>query len=77
MIESMISIAATTCRNVKHWQDKGDMPRRWCAAGLLKAERQFRLVRGHRQLPQLADALLRHTAALRQPCHTDNNHQVA
>ena len=28
------------CRNVKHWQDKGDMRRRWCAAGLLEAEGQ-------------------------------------
>jgi putative transposase len=77
MIESMISIAATTCRNVKHWQDKGDMRRRWCAAGLLEAERQFRRVRGHRQLPQLADALSRHTAAAAPPCQTDNNEQVA
>jgi transposase-like protein len=77
MIESMISIAATTCRNVKHWQDKGDMRRRWCAAGLLEAERQFRRVRGHRQLPQLADALRRHTAPAAPPCQTDNNEQVA
>ena len=79
MIESIISIAATTCRNVKHWQDKGDMRRRWCAAGLLEAERQFRRVRGHRQLPQLADALRRHTAvdAVAPPCQTDNNEQVA
>jgi len=76
MVESMISIAATTCRNVKHWQDKGDMRRRWCAAGLLEAERQFRRVRGHRQLPQLAEALRRHTAA-GSPCQTDNNEQVA
>jgi hypothetical protein len=27
-IESMISIAPSTCRNVEHWQDEGDMPRR-------------------------------------------------
>src|SRR5215213_2106727 len=77
MIESMISIAATTCRNVKHWQDKGDMRRRWCAAGLLEAERQFRRVGGHHQLPQLAAALRRHTAAAGAPCQTDNNEQVA
>jgi transposase-like protein len=77
MIESMISIAATTCRNVKHWQDKGDMRRRWCAAGLLEAERQFRRVRGHRQLPQLVAALRRHTDAVTPPCQTDNNEQVA
>ena len=80
MIESMISIAATTCRNVKRWQDQGDMRRRWCAAGLLEAERQFRRVRGHRQLPHLATALRHHTeaaAAVTPPCQTDNNEQVA
>lgn len=47
MIESMFSIARTTTRNVKRWRDDGDMRRRWCAAGLLEAERRFRRVRGH------------------------------
>jgi hypothetical protein len=27
--------------------------RRWCAAGLLRAESQFRRVKGHRALPRL------------------------
>jgi transposase-like protein len=73
MIESMISICRTTSRNVKHWQDRGDMRRRWCAAGLLEAERKFRRLRGHRQMPQLVAALRRHAQAVTPACDTDNN----
>jgi hypothetical protein len=47
MIESMISIARTTTRNVKRWCDEGDMRRRWCAAGLFEVERKFRRLREH------------------------------
>ena len=32
---------------------------RWTAAGMLEAERQFRRVRGHRELPMLLAALRR------------------
>lgn len=59
MIESMISIARTTTRNVKRWRDQGDMRRRWCAAGMLEAERKFRRVKGHKQMPHLVAALAR------------------
>lgn len=38
VIESMISIARTTARNVKCWKD-GEMKQRWCAAGMLEAQR--------------------------------------
>lgn len=47
MIESMISTVRKTTRNVKRWQDKGDMRRRWCAAGILDAETRFRRVNGY------------------------------
>jgi hypothetical protein len=40
-IESMLSIARDTTRNVKRWRD-GKMIQRWCAAGMLNAERSFR-----------------------------------
>jgi hypothetical protein len=36
-IESMISIARDTTKNVKRWRD-GKMIKRWCAAGMLNAE---------------------------------------
>jgi hypothetical protein len=58
-IESMISIARTTNRNVTHWRD-GQMVLRWTAAGMLNAQRSFRRVRGFKQMPQLVAALHRH-----------------
>jgi transposase-like protein len=58
-IESMISIARTTNRNVTHWRD-GQMVLRWTAAGLLNAQRSFRRVKGYKHMPQLVAALYRH-----------------
>jgi transposase-like protein len=58
-IESMISIARTTNRNLTHWKD-GQMVLRWTAAGMLNAQRSFRRVKGYRQMPQLVTALHRH-----------------
>lgn len=58
-IESMISIARTTMRNVKRWQD-GSMKKRWMAAGMLEAERSFRRVRGCKQMPTLVAAIRSH-----------------
>jgi putative transposase len=59
-IESMISIARTTNRNVTRWRD-GQMVLRWTAAGMLNAERSFRRIKGYKQMPQLVNALRRHT----------------
>ncbi|MGO8938120.1 MAG: IS256 family transposase [Mycobacterium sp.] len=58
-VESMISIARTTDRNVTRWRD-GQMVLRWTAAGMLNAERSFRRIKGHKQMPQLVNALRRH-----------------
>ncbi len=58
-IESMISIARTTSRNVKRWRS-GKMALRWTAAGMLEAEKQFRRVNGFRELHQLKEALRHH-----------------
>ena len=57
--ESVISIARTTNRNVTRWRD-AQMVLRWTAAGMLNAERSFRRIKGHKQMPQLVDALRRH-----------------
>jgi transposase-like protein len=69
-VESMISIARTTNRNVTRWRD-GQMVLRWTAAGMLNAERSFRRIKGHKQMPQLVAALRRHahpeTAADTEP----------
>jgi putative transposase len=58
-IESMISIARATNRNVTRWRD-GQMVLRWTAAGMQNAARSFRRVRGFKQMPQLVAALRRH-----------------
>ena len=58
-VESMISICRDHSRNVKRWRD-GQMALRWCAAGMLEADKQFRRVNGHLHLPALRDALNRH-----------------
>jgi len=57
-IESMISIARATNRNVTRWRD-GQMVLRWTAAGMLNAERSFRRIKGYKQMPQLVVALKR------------------
>src|SRR5512134_3815336 len=61
-VESMISIARTTQRNVKNWKDAA-MVRRWTAAGMLVAESKFRRVKGHKDMPLLVAALARHTGS--------------
>lgn len=55
-VESMIEIVREHSANVKRWRD-GEMTLRWAAAGMESARRQFRRVKGYRQLPQLAAAL--------------------
>jgi putative transposase len=58
-VESMISTARSTARNVKRWRD-GQMVRRWVAAGMLNAERSFRRIKGCKDMPVLVAALARH-----------------
>jgi hypothetical protein len=62
-IESMISIGRTTARNVKRWRD-GTMIKRWCAAGMLNAQPNFRRVKGCKDMPTLVAALRRHIEAV-------------
>lgn len=56
VIESAFSIVETVCRNVKRWH-AGDQRERWIGSGLLMAEKQFRRVRGHKQIPVLVRVL--------------------
>lgn len=61
-IESMLSICREHSSNVKRWQG-GQMTLRWCAAGMLEAQKQFRRVNGHLHLPALRAALEREIRA--------------
>lgn len=56
IIESSLATTQKVSRNVKRWRD-GTMRRRWCATGLLVAEKKFRRVKGHRHMPKLIAAL--------------------
>ncbi len=58
-IESMIEICREHSKNVKRWRD-GTMALRWCAAGMLEADHQFRRVNGRLHLPKLRAALDAH-----------------
>jgi hypothetical protein len=62
IVESAISVGRTVMGNVKRWRprSKTRMIERWCAAGLLIAERQFRRVKGYREIPVLVAALKAH-----------------
>jgi transposase-like protein len=60
-IESTLGTVRRVSRNVKCW--KAGMVRRWVAMGLLTAQKRFRRIKGHRDLPRLI-------AALRSPAET-------
>jgi hypothetical protein len=54
-IESTLGTVRRVSRNVKRW--KAGMVRRWVAMGLLTAQKRFRRIKGHRDLPKLIAAL--------------------
>ena len=62
VIESAFSIVEQVCKNVKRWHG-GDQRERWVGSGLLVAQKQFRRVTGHKQIP----ALIRELEALTPP----------
>jgi putative transposase len=65
VIESAFSIVEKVCLNVKRWQ-AGDQRERWVGSGLLVAQKQFRRIKGYKQLP----LLLRELEAL-TPCKSN------
>jgi transposase-like protein len=70
-IESMIEICREHSKNVKRWRG-GQMALRWCAAGMLEADHQFRRVNGHLHLPKLRAALDAHfDKNVRADCHDE------
>ena len=62
VIESAFAVVERVCSNVKRWH-RGDQRERWVGSGLLVAEKQFRRVQGHKQIP----ILLRELEALVPP----------
>ena len=56
VIESAFSTVEQVCKNVKRWHG-GDQRERWVGSGLLVAQKQFRRIVGHKQIPALLRAL--------------------
>ena len=75
-IESMIEICREHSKNVKRWRD-GTMALRWCAAGMLEADHQFRRVNGHLHLPRLRAALDAHFTENVSPVSHNEDQKVA
>jgi putative transposase len=50
VIESAFSIVERVCFNVKRWHG-GDQRERWVGSGLLVAQKQFRRIKGCKQIP--------------------------
>ncbi|HUF49385.1 MAG TPA: IS256 family transposase, partial [Longimicrobiales bacterium] len=59
----MIGNVRDVSARVKRWRG-GHMVLRWCAAGMLEAERHFRRIKGHAGLHDLITALRTHDAKL-------------
>ena len=55
-IESAFDTVKRHARRVKRWNG-ASMVMRWAATGLVRAEEQFRRVKGHRDIPQLIEVL--------------------
>lgn len=55
-VESMISTVRVVTGRVKTWRD-GDMKKRWIATGMIEAQRSFRRIRGHNDMPNLVTAI--------------------
>jgi len=55
-IENLQGSLKRVAHNVKNWKG-GAMALRWAVAALLEAEKGFRRIKGHRELPQLLAAL--------------------
>ena len=62
-IESLMAVLRQVCRNVKRWRD-ALMALRWTGTAMLEAEKSFRRLKAHKQLPILKAALQRHQQAL-------------
>ena len=62
-IESLMAVLRQVCRNVKRWRD-ARMALRWTATAMLEAEKSFRRLKAHKQLPVLRAALRRHQQTL-------------
>lgn len=64
LIEGLNGQVAKFTRNVRRWRD-GQMIVRWVATAVREAERRFRRLKGHKDMPRLVAALDAHGRSLR------------
>lgn len=75
-IENLQGAIQHTARRVKRWRS-GSMALRWAVAALLEAEKNFRRVRGYRDLPRLSQALQQALEPLQRDQALDSLEKVA
>lgn len=56
IVESAFSVARKQTARVKRWRS-GDMRKRWCLAGLMRAEQSFKRIKGYKSMDKLVRAL--------------------
>jgi putative transposase len=56
IVESAFSVVRKLTGRVKRWRS-GDMRKRWCLAGLMRAEKAFKRIKGYKYMSQLVQAL--------------------
>src|SRR5438034_9178830 len=75
-IESLIAVLRQVCRRSEERRD-ARMTLRWAATAMLEAEKSFRRLKAHKQLPILRAALQRHQQSLLGDHHVGSNNLVA
>jgi hypothetical protein len=67
-IESLMAVLRQVCRNVKRWRD-ARMALRWTGTAMLEAEKSFRRLKAHKQLPVLSLVAATSASVARRPTH--------
>jgi transposase-like protein len=76
IIENALGTVRRVTANVKRWRD-AEMAMRWTATGLLEANRTFRRLKAHKQLPVLRVRLEQHCQAERNSAPVEDAQQAA
>lgn len=56
-IENLMGSVRIVTRNIKRWRNKNAMVKRWVALAISTAQRKFRRIKGHQDMPALVKAL--------------------
>lgn len=76
IIENALGTVRRVTANVKRWRD-AEMAMRWTATGLLEANRTFRRLKAHQQLPVLRVRLEQHCQAEQTSAPVEDEQQAA